>query len=257
MAAEANPMADATSDDKPGQDGPDPGKTAPQAASAAPAPDAETTGSAPPKPTAATAPAPKAAAAPAHKPPAAPPGPPDPPPPAGVAVPPFLLELQERLGGAGQLSYWVGDWTVIVPVDRLLETASFLRDAASARFDYCSDVTATDWPTRPERFDVIHCLYSTVHRHRVRIKVRVGDGQPVASVTGLWPAANWLEREVYDMFGIPFTGHPDLRRILMPEEWQGHPERKDYPLEGPGELLLESPEEWLKLRRAADEADIE
>ena len=81
--------------------------------------------------------------------------------------------------------------------------------------------------------------------------------EPVASVTGIWPSANWLEREVYDMFGVNFVGHPDRRRILMPEDWQGFPQRKDYPLEGPGELLMENPIDWLKLRQARDEADIE
>ncbi len=213
-------------------------------------------GPAAPKPEAkAGAPRPEAKAAKAPPPP---PGPPDPPPPAGVAIPPFIASLQAAFPGeAFQVSYWVGDWTVIVPIDRLLGIAQFLRDDPAGRFDYCSDVTAVDWPTRTPRFDVVYCLYSTRHRHRVRMKVRAGDGEAVPSVTGLWPAANWLERETYDMFGIRFPGHPDLRRILMPEEWQGYPLRKDYPLEGPGELLLESPLEWLKLRQAEDEADIE
>ncbi|RPJ62082.1 MAG: NADH-quinone oxidoreductase subunit C, partial [Acidobacteria bacterium] len=128
--------------------------------------------------------------------------------------------LQAALPGAVvQLSYWVGDWTAIVAPGRLVEAARHLRDADGAAFDYCSDVTAVDWPARAEaRFDVVYCLYSTRLRHRVRLKVRVADGEPVASVTGLWAAANWLEREAYDLFGIRFTGHPDLRRILMPEE---------------------------------------
>ena len=117
-----------------------------------------------------------------------------------------------------QISYWVGDWTIVVPVARLLEVARHLRDAADASFDMCSDITATDWPPRAERFDVVYCLYSTGHRHRVRVKVRAADDQPVPSVTGIWPSANWLEREVFDMFGVNFTGHPDRRRILMPED---------------------------------------
>jgi NADH-quinone oxidoreductase subunit C len=180
---------------------------------------------------------------------AAPSGPPDPLPPADLPIPDFISELKVALPEAVvQLSYWVGDWTVIVTLDRLLDVVRHLRAATAARCDFCSDVTATDWPPREARFDVIYSLYSTVHRHRVRLKVRVADGQHVPSVTSIWPAANWLEREVFDMFGITFDGHPDLRRIPMPDEWQGHPERKDYPLEGPGELLLENPLEWLRLR---------
>jgi NADH-quinone oxidoreductase subunit C len=198
-------------------------------------------------------------AAPAHPPAAAPPsGPPDPPPPAGTTTPAFITSLQAAIpGGVSALSYWVGDWTIIVPVARLIEVATHLRDAPDAAFDLCSDVTATDWPPRAERFDVVYCLYSTRRRHRVRMKVKAAENQPVASVTSIWPAANWLEREVFDMFGVNFTGHPDRRRILMPEDWQGYPQRKDYPLEGPGELLMENPLDWLKLRQARDEADIE
>ena len=85
----------------------------------------------------------------------------------------------------------------------------------------------------------------------------MNETDPVESVTALWPGANWLEREVYDQFGVNFVNHPDLRRILMPEDWQGFPQRKDYPLEGPGELLMESPQDWLLLRNVADEANTE
>jgi NADH-quinone oxidoreductase subunit C len=185
-------------------------------------------------------------------------GPVEPPPPAGTAQPGFLDALQTALPGAVlSVSYWVGDWTIVVPVARLIEIARHLRDARELAFDTCSDVTATDWPLRPERFDVIYCLYSTRHKHRLRVKVKVSELEPVPSVTDLWPAANWLEREVYDMFGVNFTGHPDRRRILMPDDWQGFPQRKDYPLEGPGELLMENPQDWLKLRQAKEEADIE
>jgi NADH-quinone oxidoreductase subunit C len=188
----------------------------------------------------------------------APAGPPDPPPPHEVAVPAFVTAVQAAVPGAvEQVSYWVGDWTLVVAADRLLDVCRHLRDDDLSRFDFCSDVTASDWPARDKRFDVIYCLYSVGLRQRVRLKVRAGDGDPVPSVCDLWPAANWLEREVYDLFGVNFVGHPDRRRILMPDEWQGHPQRKDYPLEGPGELLLEDPIEWLRLRNAQSTADIE
>jgi NADH-quinone oxidoreductase subunit C len=196
----------------------------------------------------------------AHPPAAAPPaGPPDPAPPADKPVPAFITALQAAIpDSVKHVSFWVGDWTILVPVEQMLAVAKHLRDAPGALFDFCSDVTATDWPPRKEgRFDVVYCLFSTRLRHRVRIKVIASELQHVPSVTPLWPAADWLEREVYDMFGVNIVGHPDRRRILMPEDWQGFPERKDYPLEGPGELLMENPLDWLKLRQAREEADIE
>ena len=176
------------------------------------------------------------AARPAPK-PKAPPEPPkgstDPPPPDDMDIPSYVAALQSGVPGAVEaLSFWVGDWTVIVPADRLLEVTGFLRDDASTAFDYCSDVTAVDWPPRAQRFDVIYCLYSTRLRQRVRVKVRAAEGEPVPSVTGVWPAANWLEREVYDQFGVNIVGHPDLRRILMPDDWQGHPQRKGLSARG-------------------------
>lgn len=202
-----------------------------------------------------------AAAKPAAK-PAAPPAPlvpPDPAPPADLAVPACITALQAGLPGAVEhVSYWVGDWAVVVAPERVAEVAVFLKEAPEGKFDYLSDLTAADWPAREgRRFDVIYCLYSTSLKHRLRVKARVADGQAVPTVTGVWTAANWLEREVFDMFGLSFPGHPDLRRILMPDDWQGHPQRKDYPLEGPGELLMENPQDWLKARQAAVEADIE
>ena len=208
-----------------------------------------------PTPEAAAPKPPAKAAAPKAPPP--PPGPPDPPPPADAPVPAFVTALQNGLPGAVEhVSFWVGDWTVIVTAARLAEVGAFLTRTPGCQFDYLADLTAVDWPTRAEkRFDVVLCLYSIKLRHRLRVKVRLADQEAVPSVTGLWPAANWLEREVFDMFGITFTGHPDLRRILMPADWQGHPERKDYPLEGPGELLMENPQDWLKARQAVLEAD--
>jgi len=216
----------------------------------------------PAAPAAAKPAAPAAPKAAAHPPPApAPPsGPPDPPPPADLAVPGFIASLQAAIpGGVSALSYYLGDWTVIAPVEQVLQVLTRLRDAPDAAFDSLSDLTATDWPPRTSvgRFDVVYILYSTTLRHRVRVKTRAADGQPVPSATVVWAAANWFEREVFDMFGVNFTGHPDRRRILMPEDWQGYPQRKDYPLEGPGELLMENPIDWLKLRQAKEEADIE
>jgi NADH-quinone oxidoreductase subunit C len=244
--AEAPPPSDNTPPAPP----PAPPKT-PGAEAGAPTP--------PAKAPAAPAPAaPKPAAA--HPPAAAPPtGPPDPPPPAGLEPPAFIASLQTAIpGGVSQISYFVGDWTVIVPVAQIAAVARHLRDAPDAAFDFCSDVTATDWPPRAEgRFDVVYCLYSTRLRHRIRVKIKIAEDQPIPSATALWPAADWLEREVWDLFGVNFTGHPDRRRILMPDDWQGFPQRKDYPLEGPGELLMENPLDWLKLRQARDEADIE
>ena len=235
--------------------------TAPADATVRPAA-ASTPAAAAPKaaPPAAAKPASPAAKPAAEHPPkaAAPAGPPDPAPPADQKPPAFIAALQAALPGAViHISYWVGDWTIIVAATQIIDVAHHLRDDPDAAFDQCSDVTASDWPSRAERFDVVYCLYSRRHRRRVRVKTRVAEHQPLASVTSVWPAANWLEREVFDMFGVNFTGHPDRRRILMPEDWQGHPQRKDYPLEGPGELLMENPLDWLKLRQARDEADIE
>jgi NADH/F420H2 dehydrogenase subunit C len=202
--------------------------------------------------------APKPAAAAHDTKPAPPSGPTDPAPPAGAEVPAFISALQAAIPeSVTQISFFVGDWTVIVPAAKLIDVVRFLRDSPEAAFDFCSDVTASDWPTRPQRFDVIYCLFSTRHRKRVRLKVRAAESEQVPSVSGIWPAANWLEREVYDLFGVHITGHPKLTRILMPDDWQGHPQRKDYPLEGPGELLMENPLDWLKLKQAREESEIE
>ena len=220
--------------------------------------DAKPTDGAPAPPAAAP---PPVAAKPKPKPkppPEAPKAPADQAPPDDLAIPPTVAALERGLPGAVvQVSYWVGDWTVIVTPDRLLGVMRFLKDDIATAFDYCSDLTAVDWPPREKRFDVVYCLYSTRHRHRLRVKVRVSETDEVPSVTEVWPAANWLEREVYDLFGVNIVNHPDLRRIMMPDEWQGHPQRKDYPLEGPGELLLENPQDWLRLRNLPDEAEIE
>ena len=109
---------------------------------------------------------------------------------------------------------------------RLVEVALHLRD--EEKFDMLASLTAVDWPKREKRFDVVLDLYSFAKNERLRLKVWAADGEEVPSVVAVWPAANWQEREVFDMFGIIFSGHPNLKRILLPDEWQGYPLRKDY-----------------------------
>ncbi len=128
-----------------------------------------------------------------------------------------------------------GDTTVRVPRERILEVCRVLHEDEQTNFDYLIDVTAVDWDVREPRFDVVYHLYSIPLNHMLRVKVGVDDLQPVDSVTSVWQSANWGEREAYDMFGIRFEGHPDLRRILLPEDWEdGFPLRKDFPIGGYG-----------------------
>ena len=103
----------------------------------------------------------------------------------------------------------------------------------SCPFNFLSDVTCVDWYPSEPRFEVIYHLLSIPNKERVRLKVRLDSASPVVdSLTSVWPGANYFEREVFDLFGVRFTGHPYLRRMLMPEDWEGHPLRKDYPVEG-------------------------
>jgi NADH-quinone oxidoreductase subunit C len=128
-----------------------------------------------------------------------------------------------------------GETAVVVQTDDLLDALGWLRDQHDLAFTFLTDVAATDWPEAVPRFWVAYHLSSTEHRHHVRLKVGVpGDAPTLPTVTSLFPTANWLEREVFDMHGIVFEGHPDLRRILMPDDWDGHPLRKDYALGGVG-----------------------
>ena len=109
---------------------------------------------------------------------------------------------------------------------QLSDIARYSRD--EEKFDLLEDFTAVDWPRREKRFDLIAILYSFPHNRRLRLKIPITDGERPASLAEIWPTANWLEREIFDMFGIVFAGHPALKRILLPDEWQGHPLRKDY-----------------------------
>jgi NADH-quinone oxidoreductase subunit C len=121
--------------------------------------------------------------------------------------------------------------TVYVPADRLVETCRVLRDTPALGFNVLAEVTAADYLPQVPRFEVVYHLLSIPNRARLRLKVRVADGGSLPTVQSVWPAAGWPEREVWDMFGIVFEGHPDLRRLLMPEDWEGHPQRKDYPVQ--------------------------
>jgi NADH-quinone oxidoreductase subunit C len=122
--------------------------------------------------------------------------------------------------------------TVLLSSEAVLSTLRELRDRPELRFGFLAELTAVDfWPREP-RFELVYILVSIEHRLRLRVKVRLdGDAAHVATVSGLWPAANWLEREVWDLYGIEFDGHPDPRRLLMPEDWEGFPLRKDYPVQ--------------------------
>jgi NADH-quinone oxidoreductase subunit C len=125
------------------------------------------------------------------------------------------------------------EMTIYVDRSSIREACAVLRDDAECAFNFLSDVTCVDWYPSEPRFEVVYHLLSIAKKERVRLKVRLDSDSPaVESLTSVWPGANYFEREVFDLFGIRFTGHPYLRRILMPEDWEGHPLRKDYPVEG-------------------------
>jgi NADH-quinone oxidoreductase subunit C len=123
--------------------------------------------------------------------------------------------------------------TIWVSRGSIRDACALLREDPACPFNYLSDVTCVDWYPQEPRFEVVYHLLSIPKRERVRLKVRLeGDSPALESVTSVWPGANYFEREVFDLFGVRFAGHPYLRRLLMPEDWEGHPLRKDYPVEG-------------------------
>ena len=123
--------------------------------------------------------------------------------------------------------------SIYVERTSLRQACTTLRNDSEYRYDMLADLTCVDWTPNDPRFEVIYHLFSTVTKKRVRLKVRLsGDDARVDSLTPLWPGANFFEREVFDLFGVRFQEHPDLKRILMPDNWEGHPLRKDYPVEG-------------------------
>jgi NADH-quinone oxidoreductase subunit C len=122
--------------------------------------------------------------------------------------------------------------TVHVKPETIIAVLTHLRDDPGCQFYAFIDITAVDWPQREKRFDVVYHLLSPTQNARIRIKIEVGEDETVTSATGVFPGANWFEREVYDLYGIVFTGHPDMRRILTDYGFDGHPLRKDFPLSG-------------------------
>lgn len=122
--------------------------------------------------------------------------------------------------------------TIVVEREQIVRVCRYLKEDSELQYNFLADVCGVDrLGKREPRFEVVYHLYSIPRADRIRVKVRVAEGVDVPSVTDVWATANWHEREIFDMFGVGFTGHPDLRRILMPEDWEGHPLRKDYPVE--------------------------
>lgn len=150
----------------------------------------------------------------------------------GLSTDELLARVRELAGQhAGETHQHAGDATISIGREEPLPFFQALRDSPELAFDYLVDVTAVDYLGRTPRFEVVYHLRSIKRGHRLRVKIAVpGENPEAQSITSLWKSANWLEREVWDMFGIRFTDHPDLRRILMYEEFIGHPLRKDYPV---------------------------
>ena len=138
---------------------------------------------------------------------------------------PLVDKYKSQYGSAIEALTYLGQNYLIVDSSLVPDILGLLRN--DDEFDYCVDITAVHYPKRDKQFDVIWILYSFSRNQRMRVKTQIADGASVPSAVSIWPTANWLEREVYDMFGVRFTGHPNLKRILMPEEWDGYPLRKD------------------------------
>jgi NADH-quinone oxidoreductase subunit C len=190
----------------------------------------------PPKPAAAAPTAPAAAkpAAPAaHAAPAKPTAP--------VPTPwdsPMVAKLKQQYGSGVEPLTHLGQNYMVVDRSLIPEILQVLRN--EEQFDYCVDLTAVHYPQREKQFDVVWVLYSFPRNERIRVTTRIADGETVPSSVPIWATTNWLEREVFDMFGIKFDGHPDMKRILLPDGWKGHPLRKDYG-------ILQQDNEWVQI----------
>lgn len=145
----------------------------------------------------------------------------------------LVKKLKAKFNGVvGEALEFVGQLSVRVDPARVVDVCIFLRDDAETKFNYLSDLTCVHFPMRKDApLEIVYNLYSISRNERVRVKASITETAGIESVTSVWPSANWMEREVYDLFGVNFKNHPDLRRILLPPDWEGHPLRKDYPLE--------------------------
>ena len=151
--------------------------------------------------------------------------------PTDAANHPLVKNLKAHFADAiYEATEFIGQLSVNVDAARIVEICDYLKSDRETGFDYLSDLTCVHWPDRRQTpFEIVYNLFSISANERVRLRARVKEA--IDSVTSVWPSANWLEREVFDLFGVRFNNHPDLRRLLLPPDWQGHPLRKDYPLE--------------------------
>ncbi|HWY21926.1 MAG TPA: NADH-quinone oxidoreductase subunit C [Candidatus Acidoferrum sp.] len=189
-------------------------------------------------PPAAAVPA-KPAAAPATPAAAKPAAPAKPPAPAPVPWDsPMVAKLKGNYGSGIEPLTYAGQNYMVVDRSLIPEILQVLRN--EEEFDYCVDITAVHYPAREKQFDVVWVLYSHARNERIRVKTQIADGASLPSSVPIWTGANWLEREVFDMFGIKFDGHPDMKRILLPDGWKGHPLRKDYG-------ILQQDNEWVQI----------
>jgi len=152
---------------------------------------------------------------------------------------PIVARLKSQYGsGVQEAVTYLGQNYFVLDASITPEALQILRD--EGQFDYCVDITALHHPTREKPFDLIWILYSFPRNERIRVKTAIADGASFPSSVSIWPTANWLEREVFDMFGIKFDGHPDMKRILLPDGWKGHPLRKDYG-------IIQQDQEWVQI----------
>ena len=156
-------------------------------------------------------------------------------PPVEMASTPWESEFTIRFAGvldSAEVNFetYLGQKFVVLPASGVVDAVRYLR--SSEEFDFLVDLTAVDYPKHAQRFELIYILYSFARNERIRLKTRIAENEAAPSLTSVFRGANWLEREVFDMFGIRFEGHPNLKRILLPDEWQGHPLRKDASITG-------------------------